>query len=79
MSPPGVTVAPHPGSGPAVELGPVKVLLDDVGLPTFDELATRIRDAHGAGRSVAVHLDIPDRLGEPSGHRPLGDRSRSGR
>jgi predicted amidohydrolase YtcJ len=38
-----------------VTRGPVKVLLDDITLPTLDQLTRRIRDAHSAGRSVAVH------------------------
>jgi predicted amidohydrolase YtcJ len=39
----------------SVTRGPVKVLLDDTTLPTLDQLTARIRDAHSAGRSVAVH------------------------
>jgi len=35
--------------------GPVKVMLDDDRLPTFDELVTRIGRAHSSGRPVAVH------------------------
>jgi predicted amidohydrolase YtcJ len=38
-----------------VTRGPVKVLLDDTTLPTLDQLTARIRDAHWADRSVAVH------------------------
>jgi len=38
-----------------VTLGPTKVLLDDMTLPTFDELAAQIRHAHDADRPVAVH------------------------
>ncbi|HWE70272.1 MAG TPA: amidohydrolase family protein [Acidimicrobiales bacterium] len=38
-----------------VTRGPVKVLLDDTALPTLDQLTARIRDAHFAGRSIAVH------------------------
>ena len=38
-----------------VELGPVKVLLDDDRLPTLDELTERVRTAHDRGRAVAVH------------------------
>jgi predicted amidohydrolase YtcJ len=34
---------------------PVKVLLDDVTLPTIDELAAIVDAAHGEGRTVAVH------------------------
>jgi len=36
-------------------LGPVKVLLDDDRLPTLDELADLVRQAHAARRPVAVH------------------------
>lgn len=39
----------------SVALGPVKVLLDDVDLPTLDDLTTLVSAAHAAGRSVAVH------------------------
>ncbi|MFJ2667581.1 amidohydrolase family protein [Nocardia fluminea] len=35
--------------------GPTKILLDDHTLPTFDTFVDRIRDAHAAGRAVAVH------------------------
>jgi predicted amidohydrolase YtcJ len=47
----GVEVAPVPG----VELGPVKVMLDDVDLPPLDVLAARVSAAHRRGRAVAVH------------------------
>jgi predicted amidohydrolase YtcJ len=40
---------------PKVTVGPVKVLLDDVDLPTLDGLAASIAAAHACGRSVAVH------------------------
>jgi predicted amidohydrolase YtcJ len=40
---------------PRAELGPVKVLLDDHVLPSLDDLATAIADAHAADRAVAVH------------------------
>jgi predicted amidohydrolase YtcJ len=36
-------------------LGPVKVLLDDATLPSFDDLAALLRRAHSTGRPVAVH------------------------
>lgn len=42
-----------------VELGPVKVLLDDTDLPPLDELAERVRAARTAGRAVAVHCVTP--------------------
>ncbi len=38
-----------------VTLGPVKVLLDDDRLPTIDELADLVTDAHRRRRAVAVH------------------------
>jgi predicted amidohydrolase YtcJ len=41
------------GAGPAA--GPYKIVLADSGLPGLDDLAGRIRAAHAAGRSVAVH------------------------
>ncbi|WP_426574424.1 amidohydrolase family protein [Aquihabitans sp. McL0605] len=40
---------------PGIELGPVKVLLDDDRLPPLDDLAARIDQAHRSGRAVAVH------------------------
>jgi predicted amidohydrolase YtcJ len=49
MAPPGV----HPPE--TVTTGPVKILLDDMTLPSLDELAGQIRGAHAAGRPVAVH------------------------
>jgi predicted amidohydrolase YtcJ len=36
-------------------VGPVKVLLDDLTLPEFDELVARLRSCHEQGRPVAVH------------------------
>lgn len=38
-----------------VELGPVKILLDDHRLPDLDEVTERIRAAHQHGRGAAVH------------------------
>jgi predicted amidohydrolase YtcJ len=38
-----------------IALGPVKILLDDAGLPALDDLAARVRAAHDAGRAVAIH------------------------
>jgi predicted amidohydrolase YtcJ len=49
MVPPGVR--PPPGIG----AGPEKILLDDLTLPSLDELAGRIGAAHAAGRPAAVH------------------------
>jgi predicted amidohydrolase YtcJ len=45
-------------SGPLRErfsIGPVKIMLDDDTLPSLDSLADWVREAHGAGRTVAVH------------------------
>jgi predicted amidohydrolase YtcJ len=36
-------------------VGPVKIMLDDETLPPLDTLADRVRRAHAAGRTVAVH------------------------
>jgi predicted amidohydrolase YtcJ len=36
-------------------VGPVKVLLDDATLPSFDDLVALLRRAHAGGRPVAVH------------------------
>jgi predicted amidohydrolase YtcJ len=67
MTPPGMDLpAEHcerpPGDGGSlVELGPVKVLLDDTTLPTLDELVAEVSAARtaarvgSAGRAVAVH------------------------
>jgi predicted amidohydrolase YtcJ len=41
--------------GPRFGLGPVKIILDDDRLPSLDDLARQIRQAHAAGRAVAVH------------------------
>jgi predicted amidohydrolase YtcJ len=51
MAPPGVGPTPTR----LVTPGPVKVLLDDTDLPTLDHLTARIREAHDAGRSIAIH------------------------
>ena len=51
MAEPG-TVAPD---SDMVTLGPVKILLDDIDLPDFDDLVNRFRDAHACGRPAAVH------------------------
>jgi predicted amidohydrolase YtcJ len=50
MAPPGVSPPPE-----TISLGPVKVMLDDITLPTLAELAGLIRGAHAAGRPAAVH------------------------
>jgi predicted amidohydrolase YtcJ len=47
----GADVTPVDG----VELGSVKIVLDETHLPASDELAARITEAHGHHRSVAVH------------------------
>ena len=51
MVEPGVT----PPESTHVTLGPSKILLDDMTLPTFDELAERIEGYHQLGQAVAVH------------------------
>ena len=51
MAEPG-TVAPD---SDMVTLGPIKILLDEIDLPDFDDLVTRFRDAHACGRPAAVH------------------------
>ena len=45
-------------SGPVrgrFSIGPVKIMLDDDTLPSLDSLADSVRQAHAAGRTVAVH------------------------
>ncbi|WP_370591156.1 amidohydrolase family protein [Saccharopolyspora montiporae] len=49
----GVPLGHRVPAGPRT--GPHKIVLADSGLPPFVELTERIRAAHGAGRSVAVH------------------------
>jgi predicted amidohydrolase YtcJ len=44
-----------PAEGPRFRLGPVKMMLDDDTLPSLDELAGQVRQAHAARRAVAVH------------------------
>jgi predicted amidohydrolase YtcJ len=48
---------PLPGDQgrPGPTSGPYKIVLADSGLPPYDELTERLRTAHAAGRSVAVH------------------------
>lgn len=40
---------------PRVTAGPEKILLDDTRLPAVEDLAARLRRAHGAGRPVSLH------------------------
>ncbi len=40
---------------PRLARGPLKILLDEPALPDLDHLTGRMRDAHAAGRAVAVH------------------------
>ena len=40
-----------------VELGPVKVLLDDDRLPSLADLVELVRSAHAEGRPAAVHCN----------------------
>ena len=46
---------PSLGGRAPLRWGPVKLLLDDDRLPTFDAFTTLVRDAHARGRPVAVH------------------------
>ena len=79
MCPVEVDVPDHP----LVGRGPVKVLLDDDTIPTPEELAGPVGDAHRAGRAVAVHcvtrLQLVVTLAalERAGTRP-GDRIEHG-
>ena len=50
MVPPGTCPPPQ-----GITAGPVKVLLDDDALPSLDEFADLIRDAHAENRPAAVH------------------------
>jgi predicted amidohydrolase YtcJ len=54
-----VSVMTAPGSDVGCQthlsVGPVKVLLDDVTLPSFEELRLTVAETHRAGRAVAVH------------------------
>jgi predicted amidohydrolase YtcJ len=51
MTAPGCTVEVPPG----IILGPVKILLDDFRLPSFEAFRSMVIDAHETGRPVAVH------------------------
>jgi predicted amidohydrolase YtcJ len=42
-------------AGDRLEIGEYKILLDEPALPDLDELVNRIREAHAAQRSVAIH------------------------
>jgi len=44
-----------PARGPRFRLGPAKIMLDDDTLPSLDDLANQVRQAHAARRPVAVH------------------------
>jgi predicted amidohydrolase YtcJ len=54
-----VSVMTGPGSGVVcpkhLSVGPVKVVLDDATLPSFEELRLTVADSHRAGRAVAIH------------------------
>ncbi len=52
---PSTSASAAPGWPATITPGPVKVMLDDERLPTFDELVTLIGRAHSSGRPVAVH------------------------
>lgn len=45
-----------------VDLGAVKVLLDDDALPPLEDLTATVDAAHGAGRAVAVHCVSPTQV-----------------
>jgi len=72
---------PHLPEGQHGEVarGPLKILLDDVALPDFDDLSREVAQAHGAGRAVAFHCVTRTQLVfaltvlEAAGDRP-GDR-----
>lgn len=51
MSPPELV----PSSDDDVDVGPVKVLLDDVDLPSLDDLVSTVKGSHRVGRPVAIH------------------------
>jgi predicted amidohydrolase YtcJ len=57
MSAAGLDLATGDGGADGARLrsGPHKILLDDATLPSLDDLTATVRDAHGAGRPVAVH------------------------
>lgn len=44
-----------PDAGPALERGPVKLVVADHDLPALDDLTTSIKTAHDRGRPVAIH------------------------
>lgn len=50
-----MTGEPDLAAPAGVELGPVKVMLDDAALPGLAELTDRVRRAHEHGRRAAVH------------------------
>ena len=58
MAPPGL---PEPDSA-RVTLGPQKLMLDDVTLPSASELASTVAGVHDAGRAVAVHCVTAEQL-----------------
>jgi predicted amidohydrolase YtcJ len=50
-----VLLGAAPAGARGLALGPTKLLLDERALPPPDAFAARVREAHGGGRSVAVH------------------------
>lgn len=50
-----MTASPRCPPVKGVTLGPVKIVLDECDLPSLEDLAGRVRDAHDVGRNVAVH------------------------
>jgi predicted amidohydrolase YtcJ len=51
----GPVFAAGPAQAARLSLGPVKIMLDDDTLPSLGDLAGQLRQAHAAGRAVAVH------------------------
>jgi predicted amidohydrolase YtcJ len=50
-----MTANPDVSAVEGVQLGPVKIVLDERQLPSSDELSTRITEAHDRDRAVSVH------------------------
>jgi predicted amidohydrolase YtcJ len=48
--------------GRGISVGAVKILYDDISMPTIDSLRATVRSAHEEGRPVAVHCVTPDQL-----------------
>jgi predicted amidohydrolase YtcJ len=50
-----MTAAPLSSAPAGIEVGPVKILLDDIALPSLDDLTAQIADAHRRQVPIAVH------------------------